>query len=327
MMSLLTSSVIALIENAGALTWLEVAFLIEGKSHLLNIEKFNEAGREAFSHNNNSIQTVLNTKTTSDVSNDPQIVNFVCGLLTRKKKVNCLGTALVAYLVAVANDVPCTFCCSETHSWIEINDGVRIDVASNVKAAQKSVLPLSIYYNRKPLDYFALCLLIVVNDNSLEDEEELAILVHFQSKLQHSWEFSKRFSLGLELKHTDTSLSLLERDPFSIELRIQRILYFINDVESAEHALDSMECFLKLVDELCGRYNMNSDMWLLPKCSLLFIAEEFTSQFKCMTDLVARYEAWCTMAIDIARCHVAGSVQKFARSLPIISGKRRRIAK
>mmetsp|Transcript_19847 Transcript_19847/g.28534 ORF Transcript_19847/g.28534 Transcript_19847/m.28534 type:complete len:326 (+) Transcript_19847:1-978(+) len=319
--------IISLLHEPHLYTWLEIAFLIEGKRPLLHIDEFNTAAREAYVHNNSNLQTVLNIKTNSDISNNPQIVSFVLGNLKKKKKVNCLGTALVAYLIAHANGIDCTMHCSESHSWIETIDGTKIDVLSNIKAAQKSSLPLSIYENCRQVDSFGMCMLIITNDNSLSDEMEFNILHHYRDKLKHSWEFSKLFSLGVEYNHPDVGLSLLDRDSNSIELSILRTLYYINEEEDIQLSLEQMNQLLHMVTELCERCNINSDIFLYPKSSLMFLAEEFVSTFTGQMEAASGYEDWTEAAACICKKYLPSTYDKFYKALPCLSGKRRRIEK
>ena len=78
-----------------------------------------------------------------------------------------------------------------------------IDVQGNIKAwknqSAKGLLPLSIFMQPQQLDWFALCLLVIVNDGGLADEDVYAILSFFEDKLRYSWERSKLFSFALEL--------------------------------------------------------------------------------------------------------------------------------
>jgi uncharacterized protein YceK len=69
-----------------------------------------------------SIQTILNSKINTIQSKKSNIVNCLINFSKTKNKqrVNCFGAALVSYLVAVVNEIPCQFYSSETHCWIEI---------------------------------------------------------------------------------------------------------------------------------------------------------------------------------------------------------------
>jgi len=284
------NNIISLAEQPSVTSWLEIVFEIEEKP--LQIDSFNTAAIEAYAKYG-SIQNVLNAKAKPDVSDDPQIIKFVLQNLQKKCKVNCLGNALVAILVANANNIPFNVWCSETHTWITIIDvetqqDVVVDVADNLKAKKKSTLPLSIYANGHKLDYFALCMLIITNDNDLSDEAEFLILDYFATKhkLKYSWENSKLFSLGWELKHTNYGAERIEQyigcetdTETSLEFHIQCSLYSIKEKKDPIASLVCMNNMLHKIDEYCQVYSMNIDAWLLPKCSLLHLAEEFVDSF------------------------------------------------
>lgn len=336
------NKIIALATDPTITSWLEIAFEIDEVP--LNIDDFNAACREAFAKYG-SVQNVLNAKAKPDVSDDPQIVKFVSHNLQKKCKVNCLGNALVAILVAQANDIKFNVWCSETHTWISIIDKetkeeVIVDVADNIKARKKSALPLSIYANGYELDNFALCMLIITNDNDLSDEAEFLILHHFaeKQKLKYSWETSKLFSLGWELKHPNYGTELINRylsnqTDESMEFQIQRCLYNIQEKKDMEESLVCMKSMLDKVTEYCRLYNMNIDAWILPKCSLLYLANQFIDAFgsELKHDLSVQaaqdYEEWISNCTSLAETYLPRVSDKFKTAAPTISGKRRRVMK
>lgn len=316
----------ALLANPLPTTWIEVVFAMESKS--LDLTDFNIAARESFATHKH-IQGVVNAKTTPDVSDNSKILSFVETKLAKKKKVNCLGSALAALLIAHSNEIPCKLYCSESHSWVELEDGVIVDVIDNIKAAKKSSKPLSIYSNAKEIDHFSLCMLQIANDNPLSDEEDFYLLNKFQNQLQYSWEFSKLFSLGSKLYKMDSiPEDLLHRDPSSLGLISDRVLHFICEEEDPAGAMAEMNILLDRVSELCVEYNVNTDWWLHPKGSFLNICEEFAAEFKQTgLDIEALYEEWVDRVASLAQVAVPNAYEKFSKSAPKINGKRRRIEK
>jgi hypothetical protein len=232
-------------------TWIKVAFLLENKLNEFDLSVvesyfqslYQAAGGETSPNRAQAtIQTLLNSKINTIQSKKSNLVNCLINFLKTKNKqrVNCFGAALVSYLIALVNRIPCQFYSSETHCWIELSpdnhqqeedlrngedearnirreedgdsnsnrlthevnaedDLLIVDVMDNLKARKKSKLPLSIYFNKQPIDSFGLCLMLICNENPLSEEEILTILHHFKHKLKYSWEISKYFSLAHDL--------------------------------------------------------------------------------------------------------------------------------
>lgn len=305
-------------------TWVEVMFTLENKKLDSALNEFNEAAAHFYGIYS-SVQAILNAKTTPDVSESCQVVPFILSKLQKKKKVNCLGSALAALLIARANNIPCRFCSSENHCWIVLDDGTVVDVMDNLKAAKKSKKPLSIYANSRYLDDFSLCMILIVNRNDLSDDEELYILSQFQAQLMHSWEFSKLHSLGNKLCRMDVIPDrLLLRDSKSLGMIADRALHSINEEENAVQALVEMGCLLERVSFLAQEYSVDSDWWLNPKGSFLHICEEFTKEFTDNLEFESDYESWLNCAIVLAQNVIPSKWEKFAKSVPRLSGKRRR---
>lgn len=318
-----------LLQTPSETSWIEIAFAIENKPY--HIEEFRESARLIFAASG-SVQGVLNAKVTSDVTDNSQIVPFVQAALSKKKKVNCLGNALAALLIANANDIPCKMFCSENHGWIELEDTTKVDIRENLKVAKKSPKPLSIYANARAMDNFSLCMLVIVNKNSLSDEEEFNILCTFQEKLRFSWEYSKLFSLANKLFRSESvPADLLHRDPMSLGLVADRVFHYIHEEEDAVAALVEMNTLLARVAQLCQDYNVvDTDWWLQPQGSFLNICEEFTSEFRGMSDIPdieTLYEEWVVAVSSLAEAEVPRAWKKFSTSAPHMSGKRRRVDK
>lgn len=196
-------TVINLLSDVSVNTWLQIAFVIEKK--ILQLDQFNQAATKLMM--SSTIQEILNSKTNTVNTEEPNIVSFIEKQLQGKVKVNCLGSALAALSISRANDVPCNFFATETHAWIEV-DNCKIDVASNLKAAKSSNKTLSIYANPTVMDNFSLCMLILCNENALSDESVFNILHHYRHKLIHSWELSTIFLLGMEQSRIFPSLDI-----------------------------------------------------------------------------------------------------------------------
>jgi hypothetical protein len=316
-----------LLESPSRTAWLEVIFAMEGLPLDPYLAPFGNAARSSLAALG-GLQQVLNARITADVSDSCQVIPFVQAGLAKKKKVNCLGSALAALLVADANSIPCTVYCSENHSWLETEGGVKVDVSENLKAAKKSALPLSIYANARELDDFSLCMLVIVNKNGLSDADEFFLLHKFQHKLRFSWEFSKLYSLANELDALHSvPRDLLHRDPASLGLAADRALRSISEEGDARAALADMDVLLDKVTRLCSQYNVDSDWWLHPRGSFLNICEEFTSEFRGQLDVERLYEEWVDRVTALALASVPKAWGKFSKSAPLISGKRRRIEK
>ena len=321
----LYDQIIAMLEHPSQTTWLNVIFAIEGKK--LDLHSFNEASLQLYK-SMGSVQAVLNAKTTPDVSDSSMIVPFVEGNLSKKKKVNCLGSAMAASLIANSAGLSYKTFCSENHSWIELSGGVRVDVNENLKAAKKSKRPLYIYSNPQEMNPFSLCMLHIVNKNSLSDSDEFSLLQRYQNRLCHSWEFSKLFSLANKFERLDSiPRDLLHRDPISLGLLVDRIMYNIEDEEDALAALSEMEVLVERITKLCCSYSVDSDWWLHSKGSFLKICEDFTSEFRGQANVGAIYEEWVDKVSALALDAVPQAHAKFSKSVPTFSGKRRRVDK
>lgn len=248
----------------------------------------------------------------------------------------------MAYLLCIANNVPCVVYSSETHTWVEIlpstselshtnSDSklqpIIVDVQDNLKAAKKSPLPLSIYENPQRLDDFAMCMIIIANDNDLTEDEEYQLLRHYQSQLRYSWEISKLFSLELKMDKPGVSLSMLEHDHTSFEFAIQRVMYYIEHQPDATMAMNFMNTLLDRAETLCGRCLVNADLWVLPDGGFLHIAEEFTKAFQDMDEVRTSYEKWITETCELARKYCRTVYEKYRRTVPTMGRKRRRQGK
>lgn len=314
-----------LMQNPVATSWVEVAFALEDKLLGSALDDFNAAARLMFTAKA-CVQDMLNSKSTPDVSDSSQIVPFILEKLAKKKKLNCLGSALASLLIASANNVPCIIFGSENHSWIQLVEGTKIDVRDNLKAANRSLKPLSIYANGKELDHFALGMILIVNKNNLTAEEEFYILHKFQGRLRYSWEYSKLFSLALKLDRLDwIPDDILYRDRMSFGLICDRILYRINEECNGQMALFEMDGLLEDVKLLYQQFNVDGDWWLDAKLSFLNMCKEFVDAFSSSSEYEPLYEDFVQRAADSVSTILPKSLGKFMKSVPHFSGKRRRI--
>ena len=338
----LVVNVIELLRDPGSVTWLNVAFLIErGKNAEEALQGFNLSARRAFLENSGNIQAALSSKATPEISDRPKIVEFVEMKMEKKRKINCLGNALAGYLIASANSVPCSVHASSTHSWIvldssgssESNTANIVDAIDNIKMAKRVKKPLSIYTDSSQLDNFALCLLIVVNDNALSDEEEFQVLHHYKDRLKHSWELIKYFTLGVTLKKCDINLTLLDAGLCrSLDFAFARTSYYICELENTDLAFVQLTQCLDLVEEHCEKYEQNVDLWLYSDGSLLKLSQEFVESFSnnnrdVSVHWLEMYESWIDRAVVIANKYVPSAAEKFRKVAPTMNGKRRRVAK
>jgi hypothetical protein len=348
-----------LLHDPNDYSWISIAFQLENiPFEQINMPLLLDHARKQYQDHHQSIQSVLSSKAHAILSNKSQIVQFLKGNFTTKKRVNCFGAALVSYFIALANEIPCTFYSSETHSWIELhdNDCQLVDVTENLKAAKKSKLPLSIYSNKQSVDSFGVCLMLICNDNPLPDEDILYILNHFKERLKHSWEISKFFTLSHSLQNSSSlsfssssppssphdirspslpSISLLDTIPDSFELIFQKVLYYLNQ-HDLEKMFQILQSLILQTTQLCQNYSVNSDLWFDEDSSFLALTEEIcekiqegkSNELMDLESVRERYEDWIEKIVELCCQYLSEkSGEKWRRQVPMLSGKRRRIEK
>jgi hypothetical protein len=319
------SALISALSSLSPTRWVDVAFIIAERSS--SLDAFISAARYNYSKLG-SIQAVLDHKAVPEVGNKPKIVQFIEGLLERKLKVNCLGNALAAYLIGIANEVPCEMHSSETHTWVlsRPSEGcqVIVDAKDNLKIAGRSPRPLSIYAGDKVLDDFSVCMLVIINENELEDAQLFEILHYYRDRLRHTWEISKYVSVGCSEGKSCVSVSLLYNEPESLEFAFQRAYFYMCEEEDPDEATRQLDLVLRISEKLCTGYIVNSDLWL-HEDGLLKLAEEFSKIFRNRIEFDGFYEGWVSAAAELASVHMSRDVaHKFRKSAPTFSGKRRR---
>ena len=319
-----TAAILSVISLGSRIAFAEVAFLIENKP--FQLELFNTAAKLGFAKYND-IQSTVDYYTKPGNSDYPMLVEFVEQNLSCKCKINCLGFALVVILLSEANNVEYKVFASETHCWVISTSNMKIiDVSSNLKLSSKCKLPLSIYANAAEIDAFDLCLLIIINENSLEEEEEYSILYALRDKLKHPWELAKLCELSAKLntEYAAVSYSMIQSQTQSMVCLITSAIYCIKYLHQADQALTHMNQMIVCVTKLCTTYTMNSDIFIDDSGSFIDVATEFCNEFKGSGDHLAEYEDWVGRSVEVVDIYMPELSTKFRKIIPTLSGKRRR---